>query len=376
LVSPIGLLVLMGWSGHSSVQITRSETNGGQTIDLPLDSSKAARGIRFLDGDVITIEQVDREKLLRHRSDTIELVEPASGFRWIHWDSASSAEGSSEQRPPRPVAYPTLLQFLTEFYLPVESSALAKMNHSLADEEDVTKWQAEEITKALWQSGTTPWATIRHPDLREIWIDRLDGSRVCFPLAELIAKTNENTPHEFYRQADLELRPGDVVEIPILPDQQGKPWTGFNPEVNRFIEKALTYNFRSGKSFQDGVRHTVKWHPPHWFETEAGPVAIGDAEAFPYIMDVNQWGHARMGKEFKWSLPEKWLRDGVLIDPSLGSQYGTIRKTRIGDYGSGGYEKHRGLDERGLHERLGRLPGRYVPRSPPRRRYVPSPSSR
>jgi hypothetical protein len=261
---------------------------------------------------------------------------------------------------------PTLFQFLTEFYLPVSDDELAKMNPALSNQDDLTKWPPEEVTKALWQSGALVWSTIRHPDLREVWIDRLGEKRIRVPLAELISKTDDETPGAFYREADLELRPGDLVEIRILSDQGHQPWRGFDPKVNRFMKKALSYTFRTGESlaippnikicesghltgsrstgvspvswqgntmptgetpeflestnshawWYKSTNHSVSWHPPHWFETEAGPVAVNQKEHKPFIMDVDDWGVARYGR-MTWGLSEKWLQEGVLIDKKV-----------------------------------------------------------
>jgi len=381
LVSPRALLGLLGESGKRILGITRSEKYGGGTIDVPMDQELTS-GIRFLDGDVMTVSPIDPEEARNFRKGNIQLLEPKSGFRWGKWvpkDGGPSKEMSGTLiNTIKPAVYPTLLQFLTEFYLPLETFELQAMSERLNKEKDFKQWSPDEIARAVRLSGVAPWATIRHPDLREIWIERLGGARISFPLAELIAKTNEDTPDEFYHKADIELQPGDIVEIHLLPDRGKEAWKGFDPKTTNFIQKALTYDFRRGDTVEDGFPHRVQWMPSHWFETSAGPIAVGETGDKPFLMDVNEFALARPGEGFKWGLKERWLRQDVLIQESLGRR-NMSGKSRMGGSGNGfSWPRHGGIDGHGLLQSLRPrlIRSRISSSRPPSPRRVPVPTRR
>ena len=315
LVSPESLLNLLGVSELRTKhrwQITRSEKYGGAMV-APADSSRYS-GIRFLDGDLLTVAPMDTQKAEEFRKVSIQLLEPESGFRWSLGAGFKPSQGLSGAGNDtiKPALHPTLLQFLAEFYLPIEASELQRFNEVINKEMDSQKWDPNEVKLAVWQSGMAPWATIRHPDLREIWIDRLGGERICVPLAELIAKTNEKTPREFYHQADIELKPGDIVEIRLLPDHEKERWQGFDPKTTQFIQKALNYDLKIVLEGEKQQSHHVQWSPPHWFETSAGPIALGKSEQKPFLMRVNETCSPLID-DFKWEFTEVFLRQGALI---------------------------------------------------------------
>ncbi len=350
LLAPRALIKLLGGSSSQSLQITRSNENGGATIELPKDPDKPAKGIRLLEGDVLTVGPLDPEKKEKSRIGSIQLLEPETGFRWAQW---VPSEGRSSEKSDKPAFYPTLFQFLTEFYLPVETFELESMSEVLAEEKEFRNWNNDEIADAVKRSGVAPWATIRHPDLREIWIDRLGGERIRVPLVELIKETSEKTPDVFHRcrEADLELCAGDIVEIRVLPNQAKVPWKGFDAQIAEFMQRALTYDFKIGDTLEDLSSRQVQWTSPYWFETAAGPIAVSKTANKPFVMDVNELDFAKDGS-FKWGLQERWLREGVLIQPKRGRSK-VVRKSRMG--GSAKhlfFEHHSGLDERGLLKSL------------------------
>jgi ankyrin repeat protein len=350
LVAPRALIKLLGGSPSRSLQITRSKENGGAIIELPKDPDKPVKGIRLLDGDVLTVGPLDSEIIEKSRLGSIQLLEPESGFCWVQRVPMNT---SPREKSDKPAIYPTLFQFLTEFYLPLETFELESMSEVLAKEQDFTKWNPDEIADAVKRSGVAPWATIRHPDLREIWIDRHGGERIRVPLAELIIGTSEKTPDVFHRcrEADLELRAGDIVEIRVLPNQAKVPWKGFDTKTSEFMQRALTYDFKIGDTLEDLLSRQVQWASPFWFETAAGPIAVSKTAAKPFVMDVNELEFGKDGS-FKWGLEERWLREGVLIQPKRG-RFNLRKKSRMG--GSAPYlffENHSGLDERGLLKSL------------------------
>lgn len=355
LVSPRALFDLLGESRKRKLSITRSKKYGGGTIDLPMDR-KLTRGIRFLDGDLVTVAPLHPEEAEEIRKKQIQLIEPKSGFRWKTWiskDGSPSKEMSgAKANTIKPAAYPTLLQFLTEFYFPLETFELQAMSEILIEEKDLKQWSPDEIARAVRLSGVGPWSTIRHPDLREIWIERLGGERVRFPLAELISKANEKTPDEFYRKADIELRPGDIVEIRLLPDHEKVPWKGFDPNVTRFIAKALKYDIKLTPTAEPQQSVQVQWVPPHWFETSAGPIAVGKTNQKPFIMKVNEIGLILTETRLKWSLKEQWLRQGAVIQESKDGRYYSGKNRMGGSCDGLAYPTHSGIDERGLSKGL------------------------
>jgi len=374
LVSPRALHKLLGGLPAQSLRLTRSEKHGGGVVDIPKDQYLPS-GIRFLDGDVLTVGAIDPAKARKFREENIQLIEPKSGFRWAQGAPVNAGPEVTEGGFVKPAVYPTLFQFLTEFYLPLETFELESMSEILSKENDFKKWSAEEIAHAVRLSGVAPWVTIRHPDLREIWIDRLSGERIRFPLAELMAQINADTPDDFFRKSDIELQAGDLVEIRLLPDSGKDAWKGFDLKTTRFIQKALTYDFRRGETFDDGFSHRVQWTAPHWFETSAGPVAVGQTDDKPFIMEVNEFGRKRVKEKFKWGLEERWLRQGVLVQEKQGRHILTpkCRMAGSGDHFYGSL--HSGFDDRGLlkslRPQLNPSRGRTAPSHRPR--YVPRP---
>jgi ankyrin repeat protein len=340
LVSPRALVELLGGSARQTLRITRSQEHGGGMIDLP-KKNESAEGIRFFDGDVLTVGPLDPEEAKRFRAETFQVLEPESGYPWAQWPAHEAK------------AFPSLLQFLTAFYLPLETFELESMSEVFSKEKDFKKWDPDEIARAVRLSGVAPWATISHPDMREIWIDRLDGERIRIPLAELIAKTNADTPDEFYRKADLQLQPGDIVELRLLDHHGEEPWIGFDPEVLEFMKKALTYDI-----VRDGILQRVQWTPPHWFETPVGPIAVGRTVDKPLVMDVDQFGRSWVSENFK---RDRMGGSTPLADRASHPQW----------------ERHSGLDERGLlkslRPRLIRLGTPAPSFQSNRKRFVPRP---
>jgi ankyrin repeat protein len=183
----------------------------------------------------------------------------------------------------------------------------------------------EALPGSLLGSADLPLQLLPHADYSKIIIRRLgpDGkeSRIPFDLAAVIANSTADITPEDARKADVQLTPGDIVEIPQLPGLAGTQWKGFTEAEVRFFAKALDCKVQVIDP-QGGIElREIRYQAPRFIEiagqwiplpptsgteTLNAGVAIGQ-NANP--IDIN-----RKGEEVKGlSASKAYLRDGDVI---------------------------------------------------------------
>lgn len=161
---------------------------------------------------------------------------------------------------------PTLLQLIASEYQPL----VTQLANGVGVEEYWAKLFPYE----------RPFGTVLpHPDFSKIRIVRHFGepSVVEVDLAKAIANCTEKTTPSEARALDLELLPGDVVELPVIQEKLAEEWKGFDAATAMFLRKAMTYRVSvaySGKTLPLTYEYTV----PSFLTTDAGLVIYHNSE--------------------------------------------------------------------------------------------------
>ncbi|HVJ46043.1 MAG TPA: ankyrin repeat domain-containing protein, partial [Luteolibacter sp.] len=179
-----------------------------------------------------------------------------------------------------------------------------------------------EIGGPLWNN----------PDLSKIVIRRIkpspDNSEeiINVDLAKIISRPEAEITVEDARKADVILRAGDIVEIPLRADEEGKVWTGLSPAERSFFTKALGGRIQVRSMEQNTVVHDLIYSAVDFIQTPAGklPVAAADHdEGYSSMTVASMFGAngkiTRNGRE----IPDMiFLRNGdqVQIEGRPGSQ--------------------------------------------------------
>jgi ankyrin repeat protein len=143
----------------------------------------------------------------------------------------------------------------------------------------------DPVALRAWLLERSGWlfAYVQRPDLSKIRIRRLqaDGTEktMAIDLAKTIAETREDASIDEVRKADVELQAGDIVEIPSLPADDAKPWTGLSPKEESFFSKALSCRIQV--TDEDGnIRvQEIRFHAPKVIATDAGLIPVPLAES-------------------------------------------------------------------------------------------------
>jgi ankyrin repeat protein len=174
------------------------------------------------------------------------------------------------------VLLPTLLQAIADVYAWTPQQLDQPERLHTADEQTLQQLLTDE----------PPPVILPHPDFSNIRIRRLepDGSEsvVKVDLAAAITRCSDTTTAAEAREVDLELRPGDVVELPLKAPADAAPWTGFTPEQARFFRKALSVRLlvtRQGKVSQ----LDFAYEPPAWRATRFGLLPLPPAAGFATV---------------------------------------------------------------------------------------------
>ena len=126
------------------------------------------------------------------------------------------------------------------------------------------------------QLGSNPQRILPHPDLSRLRIHRggTDGQVIEVNLATAIAVPADQLSSDQARQADVQLQPGDLIEVPIRQDQTPTPWLGFTPQEERFFAKAL--NCKVSVTDAEGATQlkAIEYQQPRYVETAAGVIAL------------------------------------------------------------------------------------------------------
>ncbi len=193
--------------------------------------------------------------------EPIWLVTPGFPYERVYETQGRTGADSTPLKSPPP----TLIQLLTDAYFPLEAgSPFLEENLDQADYPTLMKGIQTERVPVI-----PP-----HPDFAHIRIKRTgaDGQEAVLEvdLSDAIRRCADDTPIAEARQADVELQPGDVVELPLKTGQLAQPWTGFSADEERFFRKALGgfFTLKTG----DGVieRREILYHQPEWRQTPHG----------------------------------------------------------------------------------------------------------
>ncbi|MEM7393515.1 MAG: hypothetical protein AAF492_14310, partial [Verrucomicrobiota bacterium] len=150
-----------------------------------------------------------------------------------------------------------------------------------------------------------------HPDFSRIVIRRFGEDEaeevIAVNLAERIAACTEATPDAECRAADIQLQPGDLIELPVHEDRIHQPWNGFDEATRRFFKKALTYTIRVHAG-GTATEREVSWTAPLFVQTPAGTIGLspGPGPASMQIEDV-------LGERYPAADRNYWIREGCDI---------------------------------------------------------------
>ncbi|MCX6878483.1 MAG: ankyrin repeat domain-containing protein [Verrucomicrobia bacterium] len=124
--------------------------------------------------------------------------------------------------------------------------------------------------------GSNPQRILPHPDLSRLRIRRggADGNVIEVNLEKAIAVPADQMSTEQARQADVQLQPGDIVEVPIRQDQLKTPWLGFTQPEEAFFAKALNCKVSVTDYEGNTVMKAMAYHQPRYVETAAGIIAL------------------------------------------------------------------------------------------------------
>jgi hypothetical protein len=127
--------------------------------------------------------------------------------------------------------------------------------------------------------GSNPQRILPHPDLSRLRIRRggADGKVIEVNLEKAIAVPADQMTIEQARQADVELNPFDIIEVPIHQDQLKTPWLGFSQQEEAFFAKALNCKVSITNAEGNTVMKAMEYHQPRYVETAAGIIALPPA---------------------------------------------------------------------------------------------------
>jgi len=299
------LVSTLGWNpGGGSRSFIVHRKGWSQPIELSLESNEAGT-FKLLEGDriVLPLATPSPETTLARTSE-VRLVSPGLWF-------GKSIPVTSE------TTAPTLLQVLAIAYQSDKtlSPFLSPLNPA-------------EIASHL---GPAP-AILPYPDLARLRIRRLnaDGTETLIPvdLQNAAASCRESTSREEARKFDVELQAGDIVELPMIESQKGKPWPGFSDAETRLFGLALSCRVQ----FTDGSSRElrdVQFAPPKIIETPHGRLSVPQGEGFTSLeasglLDQpssykarNTISLTRNGEETEKRLDAILMRNGDQIDMVL-----------------------------------------------------------
>jgi ankyrin repeat protein len=278
-----------------------------QPIQLTLGSAEA-RKFELAEGDRIVLPSVsaDDTEAKKARLAEVRLRSPGLWF-------GLGADASEYSTPP------TLLQMIALAYQGDKDLS------PFVSPPDLPK-----IADALGRRNLVT-SILPHPDLARLRIRRLnaDGSEkaIAVDLQQAAAACRESTSREEARKFDVELQAGDIVELPMIESQKGKPWPGFSDAETRLFGLALSCRVQ----FTDGSSRElrdVQFAPPKIIETPHGRLSVPQGEGFTSLeasglLDQpsshkarNTISLTRNGEETEKRLDAILMRDGDQIDLS------------------------------------------------------------
>jgi hypothetical protein len=121
-----------------------------------------------------------------------------------------------------------------------------------------------------------------HPDFSKIRIRRPgdDGKESIteVDLTSVIASCTDATPSAEAAKADILLRAGDIVELPLQQNRLDQPWTGFSPAEARLFHKALAGSVLVTRGTGKIERLEIDYQPPAWRATGHGLLPLPPAQ--------------------------------------------------------------------------------------------------
>ncbi len=226
---------------------------------------------------------------------------------------------------------PTLVQLITDAYAPKPNwEKIPREDWEVVPREDweVVPRENDELfpwVAAKEKSFNQVPVVLPHPDFSAIRIRRTDEegkeSIVEVDLAEAIARCTDATTAEEARAADVPLKNGDVVELPILAEEKDKVWQGFSAAESRFFHKALAGQvlFNSGGGRVE--RRKINYQPPEWRISSHGTLPLPPIEGVArtrlrsFGVSVNhEVTIRREGSDPFNAEMDTFLRDGDQID--------------------------------------------------------------
>ena len=173
---------------------------------------------------------------------------------------------------------PTLIQALTH--------ALAYKGIEKAPPNDASELLAFLVPRL----GSYPQRLLPHPDLSRLRIRRAgEGEKVIeVNLEKSTAVPPEQMTAEQARQTDVELKLGDIIEVPIHQDRLKTPWQGFTQQEEAFFAKAL--NCKVSFTDEQGyiTMKAIEYHQSRYVETAAGVIAL-PPDAGTASLAISSW---------------------------------------------------------------------------------------
>jgi hypothetical protein len=252
-------------ASHMETPILTLQRKGSADLRMDL-SAAAAHRFELQAGDHLILPD-SKQVMPQTGSGTrpIWLVTPGFPYRRGY----STGEDQSTQPTNLKTLPPTLLQLLTDAYFPHDEPS-----PFLEKGLDESAWP--KLMKHI-QNDRAP-AIPPHPDFAHLRIKRTDANGIGvvleINLTDAIRRCTDATPAADARKDDVELQPGDVVELPLKTDLLAQPWNGFSAEEERFFRKALGgfVTLKTG----DGIieQQEILYHQPEWRQTPHGLMSL------------------------------------------------------------------------------------------------------
>lgn len=294
------------WNSDKPLQIHRK--SWPQPISLSPESSEGSR-FKLRDGDRLVLPALDPESEAAKKTRLGEVRFTSPGL-WFHrrYDASSS------------VLAPSLLQVIAAAYANtgyLGMDLLASYVSPLAP---------SKISTLMQYPYSVP-SVLPHPDLAHVRVRRLneDGSEqnISVDLQKAVSACDTTTTSEQARKYDLNLQPGDIVELPLIENRKSKPWPGFSEAEKRLFALALSSRIQfidfKGRSLRD-----VQFSMPQVIDTGHGLITVPSQTGVPSLqanflyMPSQNWNGdvtlTRNGQERVVSLSSILVREGDVID--------------------------------------------------------------
>jgi hypothetical protein len=295
---------------EASVRIDRAGWDG---ISFTMDDTAANR-FALQAGDKVVVQRApaDKRQVTSYLKDgkrvplnRVAITVP--GLPWTRVIDGTAVAGSDAPFLPM-----TLVQVITDSYAPRH---MLGWNYPKEDDDinlaaKIFIGLRDNLPKGeLDYLNSVP----THPDFAAIRIRRLaaDGTESVLKvdLEKAIKSCGEQTPAATARAADVELQPGDIIELPVKMPPPASPWTGFDAAQLRFFQKVLAAQYTERKD-EEIVRKSLDYQQPRWRHWPGGLVAVHPATGAASARGFGQ-GMERGGKRFGKSAHAVWfIRDG------------------------------------------------------------------